>query len=584
MRAKSPAASGKRGRCVRLPLGVAPERNEPQSSWLARIAWEHRCSVLELLAHCGVTELQPGELQFGLCPSSLIHVGRATGVPAGQIAGLASRRLLHHMGEPALRHLHRPTHAAQTGKAHLDLRDLRCCPTCLRERTGARHDHWLHRMSYCCLKHRESLVPLAALRQALGLWKVRPWGPPGALGVVHDRDARWLPISTPLELDSLDECATRTLQDILEGRPTIREGTQISPADATAMLWATTLMLARFMRADDLQLDNARRRTLRVLETERPAGQHQAHNIRKRPEFLAAIVPSAWMLALGPKTPTCRRLIDQLAARVREDKTTNAHTYYDRLPPWLTVEIATALTRTSSHRLLTALSPRVHRSPGRLAATHIPQMLWPTLFAQRFAALLPGVSTQAARVFCSIALLRFDHCNSLKSAERVLGQRGERAIAVTPLLERLQPWEHKLAFAQQISDLRDQLAGHLHTDYSKLRRAFEHQHKAPRALAEHLTDVLDLRGHISMSDRTHLLSDHGRAILAAWIWVHAIHCRLDASAAHKQGLKRDATQRATFELLRPVHNELIGALEDLLNTPLAEPLRTTNSTIPAAPL
>lgn len=567
---------------MKLPLVCVPLPYEPQSSWLARVAWEHRCSVIELLAHCGVSEPQPGELQFGLCPSSLIHVSRATGIPARQIADLASRRLLHNMGEPTVRHAYRPLHAAQAAKAHLQLRDLRCCPTCLRERAGARHEHWLHRMSYCCLEHREALVPLEVLRQALGLRRTRPWSPPGAPGVAARHAAAWPTVTAPLRLDWLDERATFTLTDILEGRPTLRAGQLIGPAQTNTMLWATALMLARFICAEDIPLDNARRQALNALEIERQVSQRGAHIIRKRPELLAVVVPSAWLLAFGDHTPARQCLIDRLAARVREDKKTNPHVYYDRLAPWLTVDIATALTRTSNHRLHPTLTPRVYRSPGRLAATHIPQMLWPTVFQQRFATILPNLSTQPARVLCSIALLRFDHCANIKKAERALGQRGERAVVATHQLQRLEPWEHKLEFTEQITNLRDQLVGQLHTDYATLRRAFEHRDKAPRKLASSMIDVLDADGRLTATDHRHLLSDHGRAILVAWIWEHAILCRLDSSAAHKHGLKRDAMQRATFALLHPHHHALIATLEHLLDTPLTEPVITPLAHSPTA--
>jgi len=99
------------------------------------------------------------------------------------------------------------------------------------------------------------------------------------------------------------------------------------------------------------------------------------------------------------------------------------------------------LAETSQHRLKMVLR-RTARPTQVVAANQLPQMLWPALFHERFADLLPGLTRQAARAYCSVALLRLEHCASINEAEPMLGQRGEPPINMTNLLHRLLPWTH----------------------------------------------------------------------------------------------------------------------------------------------
>jgi hypothetical protein len=198
-------------------------------------------------------------------------------------------------------------------------------------------------------------------------------------------------------------------------------------------------------------------------------------------------------------------------------------------------------------------------------------MLWPALFDERFADLLPGLTRQAARAFCAVALLRLDHCASIKEAELMLGQRGEPAINMTNLLHRLLPWTHKLEFGRALRTLSDDLEGELITDYAKLRKRFETQRQATPELAEQLVDALERQEALAPSDRTLLLAPTGRATLAAWTWENAVQCRFSRSAPHMAGLSIKKARPIYERLLEPNRDALLDRLEDILDTPLHEP-------------
>lgn len=559
---------------MRLPLVCPPEQREPQSSWIARLAWENRCAPTALLHHCIDRELEAGEALLGLRHDGVLKLSHATTIAPEIIDGLATRRLFESAGDEIDPSAGRQLWATQIAHAHVDISSRRCCPQCLLERRGAMDNRWLHRMSYCCKRHGRVLIHLAELRQHLGVsLGRRRVGPLGAPRSSPAYGSRWPQLCASIDFDELDERATTTLEDILNGRSTTREHEPINAHQTTRYLWTTTLMLGRFMFADDLPLDAARRAAMTSL-TGGPGGRGVGASIvRKHPDRLAALVPSAWLLALGPAGPRRDRLLKRVVERLRDNdpqEATTRYTYYSRLPPWLRTELEQGLAESSRHRFTMVLRG-AGQSSTRVSAKQVPQMLWPALFDDRFADLLPGLSLQAGRVFCSISLLRLDHCESLKEAALALGQRGQPAMNVSNLLHRLLPWEQKLEFAHALRKLADDLEGELITDYSALRTRFEHQAHVDPILASRLADALARDTEITSTDRKLLLAPIGRATLSAWIWEHAVQSRFDRSAAHLAGLSIRKARPIYERLLEPNRASLLDRLEVILDTPLHEP-------------
>jgi len=401
---------------MRLPLVCSPEHREPQSSWITRVAWENRCTPNALLEHCGLLELHRGETLLGLRPDGVARLSEATTIAPHTIDGLATRRLFENAGDAIDLEGSRQHWAGQIARAHVDVSSQRCCPQCLLERQGAMDERWLHRMSYCCPDHRLLLIRLPDLRRGLDIRHgPRRIGPPGTPGSTPAHGNQWPPLSAAIDFDELDEHATKTLQDILDGKSTRRNNQEINPYQTTRYLWATTLMLGRFIDAEDLPLDDTRRAAMTSLASQRGGRGPAATIVRKHPDRLAALVPSAWLLALGPDEARRDRLLDRVVVRVRDSdpRATKPHTYFPRLPLWLRAEMQQRLAETSQHRLKMVLR-RTARPTRVVAANQLPQMLWPALFDERFADLLPGLPRQAARAFCSVALLRLDHCASIK--------------------------------------------------------------------------------------------------------------------------------------------------------------------------
>lgn len=559
---------------MRLPLVCPPEEREPQSSWIARLAWENRCAPTALLHHCVGRELEAGEALLGLRPDGVLKLSQATTIAPDIIERLATRRLFESAGDKIAPSSNRQLWAAQIARAHVDVCSRRCCPHCLLERRGAMDDRWLHRMSYCCQRHGLVLIHLSELRQHLGVPPGRRrFGPPGAPGSTPAYGPRWPRLCAPIEFGELDGCAMTTLDDILNGRSTTRKGEQISPHQTTRYLWTTTLMLGRFMFVDDLHLDATRRGAMVSLAGGRGGRGVGASIVRKHPDRLAALVPSAWLLALGPAGPARDRLLQRVVTRLRDSdprEATTPYTYFSRLPPWLRNELEQGLAESSRHRFKMVLRD-AGRSRRLVSAKQVPQMLWPALFDDRFADLLPGLSRQAGRVFCSISLLRLDHCASLKEAALVLGQRGQPAMNMSNLLHRLLPWAQKHEFAHALRKLADDLEGELITDYAALRTRFEDQTQVDPTLAARLADALAQDTTISPSDRTLLLAPIGRATLSAWIWEHALQCRFDHSAAHLAGLSIRKARPIYERMLEPNRAILLDRLEEILDTPLHEP-------------
>lgn len=559
---------------MRLPLVCPPEQREPQSSWIARLAWENRCAPTALLDHFVGRELEAGEALLGLRSDGVVKLSQATTIAPDIIEGLATRRLFERAGDEIDPSSHHALWAGQIARAHVDVSSRRCCPDCLLERHGAMDDRWLHRMSYCCKRHRLVLIHLSELRQQLGMrLGRRRVGPPGAPDATPAYGSRWPQLCASIDFDELDECAMRTLDDILNGRAATRNGEQISPYQTTRYLWTTTLMLGRFMFVDDLPLDATRRVAMTSLAGGRGGRGIGASIVRKHPDRLAALVPSAWLLALGPAGPPRDRLLQRVVARLRDSdprEVTTPYTYFSRLPPWFRTELEQGLAESSRHRFKMVLRGAA-RSRRLVSAEQVPQMLWPALFDDRFADLLPGLSRQAERVFCSISLLRLDHCGSLKEAALVLGQRGQPAMNVSNLLHRLLPWAQKLEFADALRKLADDLEGELITDYAALRTRFEDQPQVDPKLASRLADALAQDAAITSSDRTLLLAPIGRATLSAWIWEHAVQARFDRSAAHLAGLSIRKARPIYERLLEPNRTILLDRLEDILDTPLHEP-------------
>jgi len=563
-RSQKPAAAD----AMRLPLVCQPQPHEPQFSWIDRLAWENRCTTDGLLAHCGVFDLRRAEKQLGLRPPSVARLSAATTIAPEAIEELASRRLFENAGDP-VDPADESNLLSNLARAHISFTSPRCCPECLLERDGAMHNHWLHRMSYCCEQHGLLLVTLADVRRELRLLRFRGFAPPTSRTPISG----WNRITQEIGVDALDHEATATLKRILDGRSSSRDGHRLTPHETGRILWATALMLGRLMHPQDLLLDARRQQAMANLVARRRTTHRRAENARNHPDWLGAIVPSAWLLALGPDGADRDRLIHRLVRRLRDPehaRVTKPQTYYRRLPPWLRQEISSRFTATSSHRFKPVL--RAQAGPARVVRpSQIPQMLWPTLFDDRFAMLLPGLRRDTARIFCSIALLRIDHCSSATEAELALGQRGQPALVTPHVLRQLHPWTHKGQFGRRLRALSDDLEGELLTDYANLRAAFEYEPACGKDLAEELARVIHRRGCLSVNDRALILGPTGRSVLAAWIWEHAIHCRFERSAAFNSGLRRAVARPIYERLLDPSRSELLDQLERAFDTPLHEP-------------
>lgn len=578
---------------MRLPLVCAPAPDEPQLSWLSRLAWENRCSVIDLLEHCGIAVPRRSDLALGLADPDLTRISEATSLAVDELRPLGMRHAFARAGE-TLRVPTLPTapRGAAFAHAHLGLEGERGCLECLRERRGALDVHCLHRLSNCCVTHNLLLVNTIRPGYRSGERPLStqggPLGAPGAPGAPGADTPAWLSATTTLDIDWRDRGLATAIQNILAGRPARLNGQRIAPAATSRFLWCVVLLLARFIEPDDLDLDEPRRNLLIAFTERRPAKRQRTAEpgtlLRREPQTLAALAPTAWALMLSGNEPLRHEMLQKLVRRVNAPEnraTTRLQAYYPRLPDSLRTELIAEMSAYRlrySGRCMDRAGLILSRTRARqgVAPSHIPQMLWPTMYDTEFASLLPTLTRQSGRTLCSILLLRVGPCTSLKSAARLLGQRGAPSTGGLDRLTKLMAnCPESTTIGPRIQALSAQLtAMTLHTDYAALRRRFEHcVLLEPHDAEEIVAAFADTAGLAPRADQI-LMSTAGRTALALWIWQHATHSRHDRSAKWGTGLNDRAVRdmaTVTTRLLDPHRDELLDALEDYLDTPLREP-------------
>lgn len=562
---------------MRLPLVCFPALDEPQLSWLRRLAWENRCSVVSLLDHCGVAVPAFSILALGLPDDDLRQITNATSVPLDALRGLGLREVFLRAGEPLITpELSSHQRGSMLAGSHINLDGRRRCPQCLIERQGAVSTRWLHRLSTCCITHQTLLIDMRTRRTTLPEHPLRVTAqPPGTRGHHRKSNPEWHQGAQPVRLDLRDLGLANTIDQILRGSGTEFAGRNLPPADVSRIIWSTVRLLARFLEPDDLELDQPRRAALRAYISRRPAGRARQREpntrLRQEHEALAALAPSAWALAIGGDQAFRDELLDRVVARVRAaNKRDGARVQsYHGLPEWIRAGIGDRMKRSASHRLVRAnlFATRVARMHRSLRPSHIPQMLWLPTFEENFAALFPALTPDSGRTLCSILLLRMGPCTSLEDAARVLGQRGEPSIvAVQRLMKQTDAHPLGTLFSQRLQSLSHHLEQTtLDTDYAALRAEYEHCVRLTPGAAANIISALAAAGCLSDEQQRQLLhSPAGRTALACWIWVHATCSRRDKSPFHGTCPSR-STARAvasiTTRLLDPNRDVLLCSLE-----------------------
>jgi hypothetical protein len=572
---------------VRLPLVCRLERDEPLLSWLSRIAWDNRCSVAELMDHCDVRFSSCAELALGPSDGALERISRATTVSVDDLRGAGLRRVLVRAGEPDCdlgQGYAWPQYASSLARAHISIFGGWACPSCLVERGGAVAMRWLHRLSACCITHDNLLVNVRDPRFGKGLPLLgRTLQPPGAPPSPRDRWAL-ADASQKITIDWRDRGLARTIDAILEGH-TDFAGRSLPAGEASRTIWCLALLLARFVKCEDLSVDAPRRRALRTFLAGRPATRTRLRepstHLRRDHAALAAFAPSAWAIAFGADDAFRDDLLDRLAARIRAPENRNTariQSYYRHLPTWVRGDISRRVRLTGSQRLARAGLPatRHARAHAALPASRVPQMLWPTVFTEAFAASLPGLTPGSARTLCSILLLRIGPCSNLKDASNLLGQRGRPAVASVPsLIARTDSQPLQESFSHRLQAVQSQLhALKPETDYAALRLHYERCTALWPDAAGALVGALSDAERIDSQTEATLMTVRGRVALTTWIWVHATHSRVDTSANY--GARLGSTNcKAIRGLIRrhlyPNRDELLERLETYHGMPLREP-------------
>ena len=575
---------------MRLPLVCAPRSDEPQLSWLTRLAWENRCSVVDLLEHCAIAVPGRSDLALGLTDRDLDVISQATSLPVDDLAGLGMRHTFARSGEltavgDAIG-VHRGTVFAHS---HLRLEAERGCRECLRERRGAVQVRWLHRLSTCCMTHDVLLVDMFSdrarrIRRPPLTSLARPPGAPG------NQPTQGLgPLGGPehVSLDWRDLGLAATIEGILAGQPAEFKGRQITPAETSRFLWCVVLLLARFIGPEDIPLDRPRREALEAFAARRPSTRNQSAEpgtvLRRDYASLAALAPSAWALTLGDDQPFRDDLLNKLIGRINAPQNRCAHvrSYNARLPDWLRIDIegrTTAYRFRFSSRRLERAGVAVHgaQPAHTILPSQIPQMLWPRVYKEAFAPLLPNLTTESGRTLCSILLLRVGPCSNLKSAARLLGQRGAPSVGALHYLVALTDGSPlRGSLGHRLRTLSAQLATmDLPTDYAALRTKYEHCEVLKVRDASNIVAPLAAAGRLDSNAKNALLSSAGRAALALWIWTHATHSRVDKSARYNTGVDRQTVRLVatiTSRHLDPHSDTLLDILEEHLGMPLREP-------------
>ncbi|MEJ7783819.1 MAG: TniQ family protein [Solirubrobacteraceae bacterium] len=560
---------------MRLPLVCPPAPDEPQLSWLRRLAWENRCSVVALLSHCGIAMPTFSLLALGLSDDDLGRISRATSLPVELLNGLGLRHVVARAGEPVLTpELSAHQRGSTLAASYVSLDGVRRCPQCLIERQGAVSTRWLHRLSTCCITHEMTLASLPRPRAAVPEDALRTTTqPPGTPSPHRTRNTDWNRAAQAVTLDYRDCGLADAIDRILDGKCTQFADHLIPPAAVSRLIWGTVMLLARFVEVDDLELDKPRRAALTAYVARRPEtrARRQEPNtrLRREHEALAALAPSAWALALGHSNTFRNDLLDCVAARIRALDRANVRIQsYHRLPAWLKAGLAERMSQTACHRL-TRAKFRVSRLAGTgrgIDPAHIPQMLWTSTFETNFAPLLPTLTPHSGRALCSILLLRMGPCASLKSAALALGQRGEPSVGVQRLLKLTDQEPLGPGFSSRLQTLCQHLeATKLEADYASLRAQYEHCVELDATSAVMTVDALRNAGRLETGQEEMLMSRVGRTALASWIWVHATRSRLDKSAFHGTCPPRK-TARAVAQikarLLDPNQDALLQCLEE----------------------
>lgn len=572
---------------MRLPLVCTPLPDEPQLSWLRRLAWENRCSVASLLDHCEIELPTFSILALGLPDDHLRLLSQATSLPVDDIRSLGLKEVFARAGEPLITPDLSPHQRGSTlAGAHINLDGRRRCSQCLIDRQGAVSVRWLHRLSTCCISHEVLLIDLRTPRDST---TERPLGvtmqPPGTSGRHRKGNQEWRKRSQPIRLDWRDRGLALAIDRILAGEDQEFADRRIPPADASRMIWATTMLLARFVEPEDLELDASRSEALRTYIARRPATRarpREPHTrLRTEHAALAAIAPSAWALSFGGRQAFQDELLDRVITRVRAKENrrgARVQSYYSRLPPWLNAGISAGMRRTTCQRLIHAdlRQSGTARTSRNVKPSHVPQMLWLATFEQNFAPLMPDLTQTSGRTLCSILLLRMGPCTSLKTAARALGQRGEPSL-VTPQAQMKLTDAHPLdaVFSQRICALYRRLDEmELETNYAALRAEYEHCAQLRLRETERLIHALGAAGHLTDQHEHVLMSPRGRAALAAWIWVHATSSRPDKSPLHGTSPTPStarARARITARILDPNRDVLLRSLEAHHGMPLLAP-------------
>jgi hypothetical protein len=474
----------------RLPLAVAPVKDESVASHLLRMALELKTDGRALLCALGIAPASRHDsgvdLQLQMSQSEVASYAFACGLDETAVASMLLTRFdqvafsIERVGQRVVadrfgRHVAR--------HEWLYLADSHFCPACLAERCGAWRIQWKLPWSVACVRHgrllldncpgcqrRPGLVPVADGRMSASTASGPAWlrratnenlsAAARCRAMIRTRTS---PLRCAFELDdarrtrSASEAtleAQATIDAALEGEGVAHGTGQLVPLEFFSGLRS---ICATLLAAGDEEVLAAAGgasppTALRDYYERRERARREAGHDRvlwqswspapREVALLEALVPLATNAIVSGAgetrslfAPVVERLTRLHERGLRADHVPRRFAF----PGWLADEYSVLI----EPKQATARLGFSRRGPGAgermFPASAIPQLVWERVYERYFQGLVPGWQPRHGRRFVSLALLRVGACSSWRAAAQVLGMRDEgmSAIHSNRLLSRL---------------------------------------------------------------------------------------------------------------------------------------------------
>lgn len=527
----------------RLPTRLPPVAGESFSSYAERLAHGLNVPLITLLAHTGVAPVAhwravPSAYGVHLEATPLASFAHVTGVPADVVRSMLLSRYdgialdFSSVGDLPVT----PGYAARIGWAYTS--GSHYCPLCLAE-SGAWQVCWKLPWSFACVRHgliHHGQCWACGRRSGSGrrgeavpayLGRVPAPGMCAALGPTNrDRGRAAQPCGAALRdaaviplIDAAVAHAQGLINDVLQGAQPIVFGARVRQLAFFHDLRSIVSVLLLAAHTTDLALSDpilvtamdhhVAGRTKLFRERPRGVGRWAGRyytGVPEDPALLAATVPTALRILTSASLHAAVSELGWMAERLAVIPTGTLP-----LPSWfrLSPRLQPLFTAADPERRYAA-HERGRSGAAPIEARHVPQLLWQPIFERDFADLMPHIRPEKARLFCSLALVKWTLSLSWPRAAQALDLpvRASTKLAYDAA-RKLELAGGAAEFARRIDALSRLLAAtYAHVDYRARRLALHDMHS--------LDDLAWAKAWAPGTPPS--LSRARRRALTAWLW------------------------------------------------------------------